>query len=344
MNIKSPGADSASSMTAAGLSESLPKRSSSLHGPTLDTEALLGAWLQPVTKGTRRQYRLALRDLSGWMGEEEPDAIRRLLLLEEAQASLMLETWADARSQLALTTRRQRVGAVCSLLRYARAMGAGGPGAVRVRITGEVREPVTRASSVVAVRRALARLDSQALTGGKESLAALRDASIIALLASTGLRRAECAGIQLLNLDLGRGTLRVIRKGRRWEVLELPADVVRRLARWVERLPWDDGPLWGRIARCGGFIAGPGMHADSIARMTRKHGLGTPHDIRRMAGRWAVRQGGPGGSPADMESLRAFLGHRTLSATVRYTQSQGDGGARVREALSLALSTGDEEG
>ena len=342
-NTHSHGDGSASCMISEEPRRSSLRPSGTSPGPTLDADALVEAWLAPVAPGTARQYRQALRDLAAWMGSDVPGCVRSMLATgsQAGPVSLLLEKWAADRGELTIGTRRQRVGAVCSLLRYAAAMGVGGPGAVRVRIQGEVREPVTRASSMVRVREVLVELDD-ASRSGPGSMVAARDVAIISVLASTGIRRAECAGILLEHLDLERGTLRVLRKGRRWELLELPPGCIRRLSRWVALLPWEDGPLWGRVARCGGFVQSPGLHPDSLARVPQRYGLGTPHDLRRMAGRWAVKSGGEGGSPADMESLRSFLGHRSLAATTAYTRAQGDGGASVRRALARALSSEEE--
>jgi len=337
MNTRQHGSGSESFTIAAQTKPSLAERCATSHERTLDVDAFLTAWLQPLASGSQRQYRQAVRYLARGMGLKCGDAVRALLAMSKGEAVVLLESWA-ARQDLAFSTRQQRVGAVTSLLRYAERVGVGGPGPVQVRVSGDRRAPKTRATEAVKVRALLAELDA---TPG---LRASRDAAIISVLASLGLRRSECASLRVEKVDWEGREVMVLRKGGQWEALELPEGTVRRMTRWKAHLSWEHGPLWAQISRCGGFLSHAGLTADSIAKMTVRHGIGTPHDIRRMAGRWAVKHGGENGTPADVESLRAFLGHRSLSATVAYTRAQGDGGGDVRRALDRELAPKGQEG
>lgn len=331
------GSDSEFSTTLAQASTSLAQHCATSHGPTLDVDALMIAWLQPLAPGSRRQYLQAVRHLAARMGLESDSAVQALLKMDKGEAVVLLESWASSPG-LARTTRQQRVGAVTSLLRYAERVGVGGPGPVQVRVSGGCQAPKTRAAEAAKVRALLAELDC---TPG---LRASRDAAIISVLASLGLRRSECASLRVEKVDWEGREAMVLRKGGRWEALQLPDGTVRRMRRWKAHLSWENGPLWAQVSRCGGFVGAAGLTGDSIAKLTVRHGLGTPHDIRRMAGRWAVKHGGENGTPADVESLRAFLGHRSLGATVAYTRAQGDGGGDVRRALDRELATERQEG
>jgi len=303
------------------------------RGRTLDEGLVMDEWLGPLAPGSRRQYRQAVRALGSFAGWARP--VEELLGLSSGEAVVLLERWASS-SGLARTTRQQRVGAVCSLLKYYQRVGLGGPGAVTVRVSGESHPPQTRAASSARVRAELARMDAE------PGIRPARDAAIVSVLATMGLRRSECSGLKLEKIDWEASEAMVLRKGNRWEALRIPAATMRRVQRWRRHVPWDAGPLWGQISRCGGFVCAAGLTADSIAKLTLRLRIGTPHDIRRMAGRWAVKHGGDGG-PADMESLRGFMGHRSLVATTAYTRSQGDSGADIRCALDSELSPENEE-
>lgn len=69
----------------------------------------------------------------------------------------------------------------------------------------------------------------------RQSVAGRRDYAVLLLLARLGLRAGEVAGLDLSDTDWRGGSLRVRGKGRRVDVLPLPADVGRALADYVRK-------------------------------------------------------------------------------------------------------------
>jgi integrase/recombinase XerD len=72
-----------------------------------------------------------------------------------------------------------------------------------------------------------------------------RDAAFLALAYSCGLRRSECVAIDLADLDLVRGELRVRRgKGRKSRQLNLPPSALPALQDWLQVRGTEPSPLF----------------------------------------------------------------------------------------------------
>ena len=98
-----------------------------------------------------------------------------------------------------------------------------------------------------------------------------RNYALIRLLFDLGLRRGEAVGLDLKHLDLAKGLVHVLGKGRRQrEVLSLPAETVEALAVWIDARGTEPGPLFpsmDRARRGDGRLIGR-----SVGRMVRKLG------------------------------------------------------------------------
>jgi integrase len=89
-----------------------------------------------------------------------------------------------------------------------------------------------------------------------------RDAAFLALAYSCGLRRSEAVAVDLADLDLVSGELRIRRgKGRKPRQLTLPPSALPALQDWLEVRSTEPGPLFcpvlksGRLLRDGGQLA-----------------------------------------------------------------------------------------
>jgi site-specific recombinase XerD len=156
------------------------------------------------------------------------------------------------------------------------------------------------------------------------SLEERRDAAIIRVFIDTGARRAEVAGLRYNprddddnDVDVDRGLLRVVGKGRRERVLPIGAKTVRALDRYLKRRshhpaagsPW----LWvghkGRLGEAGIFQV--------IRRRGQEAGLGDihPHQLRHsFAHAWLAE----GGAETD---LMRITGWQSRTMLQRYAAS-----------------------
>jgi integrase/recombinase XerC len=150
----------------------------------------------------------------------------------------------------------------------------------------------------------------------------LRDRALLELLYGSGLRVSELCGLDLDELDLATGTVRVLGKGRKERLVPLSEPAVHAIrtyladarARLLERSKVPPEPqavfLNARGAR---------MSPRSVRAMTEKYLRGeggrpvSPHVLRHSFATHLLDGG------ADLRSVQELLGHESLATTQIYT-------------------------
>ncbi len=142
----------------------------------------------------------------------------------------------------------------------------------------------------------------------------LRDRAILELLYSSGIRVGELVGLNLNQLDLDLGIVKVMGKGRKERIVPVGSKAVESLKTYLEK----------RAALNGGdplFVnsGGERLTARSVGRLIKKYTKSSgifrkvsPHSLRHTFATHLLDAG------ADIREIQEMLGHASLSTTQRY--------------------------
>jgi site-specific recombinase XerD len=162
----------------------------------------------------------------------------------------------------------------------------------------------------------------------------IRDAAMVALLQSTGLRRDEVAGALLERYDAGERSLRVIGKGNKERTVYLHPAAIPYLERWMVVVGARRGPVFRPVDRWGN-LTDRHLSARSVGyvvdRRRREAGLQptSTHDFRRTFVGDFLDAGG------DLVQAQALAGHASPTTTSRYDRRPGRERRAAVDRLSL---------
>lgn len=163
----------------------------------------------------------------------------------------------------------------------------------------------------------------------------VRDRALLRLLYDLGLRRGEAASLDLEDVDLERGVVAILGKGRtEKEELTLPPHTSAALAAWIKARGGDPGPLFphmDRGGRCGGRITGGGVW-EIVRRLGERTGIRVrPHGLRHAGITEALDLTG-----GNIRAVQRFSRHRDLRTLLYYDDNREDLGGKVSRMVSEA--------
>ncbi|GAA4894655.1 tyrosine-type recombinase/integrase [Stackebrandtia albiflava] len=168
----------------------------------------------------------------------------------------------------------------------------------------------------------------------EDSITGHRDAAVVAVLYSTGCRRAELAKLTLADYDPADRSLLVAGKGDKQRHVYLTAQAVTRLHRWLAWRGRREGALFSPVSRAGRIRLRDGRPAamtgqavaDILHRRGEQAGIGryTPHDLRRTFIGDLLDAG------VDLATAQQLVGHSSPDTTARYDRRPG---RRRRDAV-----------
>ena len=144
---------------------------------------------------------------------------------------------------------------------------------------------------------------------------ALRDRAILELLYSSGLRVSELTGLDIGDLDLSGGMVRVLGKGGKERIVPVGSRAVEAIRAYLI--------LRGELAGSGALFLntrGERINRRGVARIVDAHVLRiaafkriSPHVLRHTFATHLLEGG------ADLRAIQELLGHASLSTTQKYT-------------------------
>ena len=169
--------------------------------------------------------------------------------------------------------------------------------------------------------KSLSEADVEALLSAPDldDVLGFRDRAMLEMLYSSGLRVSELVGLQLSQINLRQGVLRIVGKGDKERLVPLGDEA----ANWLIRYLKEARP--GLIGDVGNEIVFPSRRGRQMTRQTfwhriKRHGLAagidqlpSPHVLRHAFATHLLNHG------ADLRVVQLLLGHSDLSTTQIYT-------------------------
>ena len=150
-----------------------------------------------------------------------------------------------------------------------------------------------------------------------ETPAGARDAALLALLVGAGLRRSECAGLDLSDYDAATGALRVRGKGDKERITYLTGGAAQALADWLVARGSGAGALICPVRKSGTVMV-QSLTPQSVYNALIKRASAarvrrfSPHDLRRTFVSDLLDAG------ADISAVQQLVGPANIQTTARY--------------------------
>jgi integrase/recombinase XerC len=263
---------------------------------------------------TVRSYRADLLDCVAFLQR------RTLGSLADADSRVVRAYLADLHERgLARTSMARRLATLRSFFRYLVRRGL-----ARTNPAREVRTPSLpgRLPAHLPIDQSEALFRQQ--FGDDE--ASRRDRAILEVFYASGVRVAELSGLDLEDVDLREGSVRVLGKGRKERIVPLGGKAIEALHVYLGAREGGRGPLF-RNGR-GHRLTVRSLHRIVRAR-ARAAGLAgrvTPHTLRHTFATHLLDAG------ADLRLIQELLGHARLGTTQRYTHVSADRLTKVYDA------------
>lgn len=255
------------------------------------------------SKHTRRAYASDLTQFANYFEPPDTEAPQ----MDELDLPLLRE-WLSSLYDAGLDTVsvRRKLAAVRAMYKFLRSERD-----VENNVAARLRTPKMkqRLPDVMSAEKANTLLDTVA-PHAKE-----RDVALLEVLYGCGIRVSELAGIDLDDLDLTTGWLRVLGKGNKERQVPVPPSALEAVQRYLAVRPASAEPALFLGVR-GGRLGDR-----EIRRLVKQYALLAvgdstvhPHSFRHAYATHLLADG------ADLRAIQELLGHARLSTTQKYTQ------------------------
>lgn len=281
----------------------------------------VAVYLAALAPGSRRAQRHALDVIAGFLtgvADASPVAWHRVRY-QHAQAirARLAEFYRPA-------TANRMLSALRGVLREAWRLGQlSADDYHRAADVAPVRGSTLPAGRVLGVGEVVALFSACA---ADPSPAGARDAAVLALAFGAGLRRAEVVALDVADVDLESGAVRVTGKGSKAREVYLAGGGLAAVRDWLSLRGDAPGPLLLSVNKAGA-IGARRLTAQAIYSALRKRAAAagvrafSPHDLRRSFATGLLDAG------ADVANVAGLMGHASTDTTRRYDRR----GARARQ-------------
>jgi len=302
----------------------------------IETADLLNAFLSGKSPKTIEAYRHDLEDFQRFLEARDMDHVARIFLssgLHKANhLALKYKTFLVEEKRLQPTTVNRKLAALRSLTDMAYTLGMIN-WKVRVKnqkIVSPIRD--TRGPGKTGVQKIREEISKRTDPKG------LRDKAIIHLLYDLALRRSEVVGLDLDDVDVDQGTLRILGKGRlQKETLSLPTRTLKVLKDWIEARGDSQGPLFVNFHH-NANLNGKRLTPDGLYYIVKHLGTKTgqkvrPHGLRHTSISEAVRKTQAIGM--DVTKVLKFSRHKNLNTLQVYIDGVEGAQGEIAELVAM---------
>lgn len=275
--------------------------------PNID-RFLDGLWLEDgLAENTRTSYRNDLASFDIWMRERSATALSQATTID-------IQDWfAAVHTHTKPATANRRLSSLRRYFQWALRAGV---------VTGDPCQSLVSAKAGGRLPKTLSEAQVDALLNAPDVATplGLRDKAMLETLYATGLRVSELVGLNVLDVSLNEGVVRVVNgKGGKDRLVPLGAEAAHWIARYLDEAR--TGILNGtRSDAMFVTIRGDGMHRQTfwlmIGACARRAGIVapvSPHVLRHAFATHLVNHG------ADLRVVQMLLGHADISTTQIYT-------------------------
>lgn len=247
---------------------------------------------------------LRIGDLRAWLGSQADAGAARATIARRAASARTFLRWAEHTGRIATDP---------SLRLVAPKRHASLPGVLR---QGEATEM----------------LDLAAVRADDDDPIHVRDRAVLELLYASGIRVGELAGLDIDDVDLAQGVVRVMGKGAKERIVPFGAPAGRAIESWLSVR----SRLVGEQSGSALFLGRRGRRVDARQVRSAVHELLShlpdapdlgPHGLRHSAATHLLEGG------ADLRMVQEILGHASLATTQIYTHVSVD---RLRRSYEQA--------
>ncbi len=283
-----------------------------------DAVTAVAAFVASRSPSTRRAYESDLTAFAGYVGAPSPGIALEGLLRGGPRAAFAAVTAYKAALRddgLAAATINRRLASLRSFVRFARAAGL-------VNWVLEVENVKTQPYRDTRGPGASGVSDILEVLRRRRGAKAARDRAIVRLLYDLALRRGELTQLDVGDVDLSGGVVRVYGKGRtEKEERTLPPETAAALDAWLDARGRDAGPLFINFDRAGkgGRLTGAAVYY-VVKYAGKKAGYNvTPHGLRHAAITEALDKTG-----GDVRAVQKYSRHRDLETLTVYDDTRRD--------------------